>query len=57
MEAKGLVINASEHYREAAIFSSNNYRAFKLLGSTLFGAGEYELAEKALQKVVLLKHC
>ncbi|PKU76137.1 putative TPR repeat-containing protein [Dendrobium catenatum] len=55
MEAEGLVINASEHYREAAILFPSHYRALKLLGSALFGVGEYEPAEKALQEAVILK--
>ncbi|XP_020575732.1 uncharacterized TPR repeat-containing protein At2g32450-like [Phalaenopsis equestris] len=55
MEAEGLVINASEHYREAAILSPSHYKALKLLGSALFGVGEYEPAETALQEAVFLK--
>lgn len=55
MEGEGLLINASEHYREAAILCPTHYRALKLLGSALLGVGEYGLAEKALEEAVLLK--
>nr|XP_010910390.1 uncharacterized TPR repeat-containing protein At1g05150 [Elaeis guineensis] len=55
MEGEGLLINASEHYREAAILCPTHYRALKLLGSALFGVGQYAPAEKALEEAVLLK--
>lgn len=55
MEGEGLLINASEHYREAAILCPTHYRALKLLGSALFGVGEYGPAAKALEEAVLLK--
>ncbi|KAG0488032.1 hypothetical protein HPP92_006843 [Vanilla planifolia] len=55
MESEGLVINACEHYREAAILFPSHYRALKLLGSALLGVGELEQAQKALEEAILLK--
>ncbi|KAK8969069.1 hypothetical protein KSP40_PGU017257 [Platanthera guangdongensis] len=55
LEGEGLVLNACDHYREAAILSPNHFRALKLLGSALFGAGELSAAEKALQEAVFLR--
>lgn len=55
MEAEGMVLNACEHYREAAILCPSHYRALKLLGSALFGVGEYRAAEKALEEAIYLK--
>ncbi|KAH7685416.1 EF-hand-containing protein [Dioscorea alata] len=54
MESDGLLINAAEHYREAAILCPTHYRALKHLGSALFGAGDYRAAEKALEAAVSL---
>ncbi|KAK3147731.1 hypothetical protein QOZ80_3BG0286040 [Eleusine coracana subsp. coracana] len=55
MEAEGMVLGACEHYREAAILSPSHARALKLLGSALFGVGEYRAAEKALEEAIFLK--
>ncbi|KAG9443970.1 hypothetical protein H6P81_015310 [Aristolochia fimbriata] len=55
LEGEGLLLNASEHYREAAILCPTHYRALKLLGSALFGVGEYGPAETALEEAILLK--
>ncbi|ONK75663.1 uncharacterized protein A4U43_C03F19240 [Asparagus officinalis] len=55
MEAEGMVLSACEHYREAAILCPSHFRALKLLGSALFGVGEYRAAEKALEEAVFLK--
>ncbi|KAJ4767376.1 Calcium-binding tetratricopeptide family protein [Rhynchospora pubera] len=55
MEAEGMVLNACEHYREAAILCPSHFRALKLLGSALFGVGEYRAAEKALEEAIYLK--
>jgi tetratricopeptide (TPR) repeat protein len=55
MEAEGMVLGACEHYREAAILSPSHSRALKLLGSALFGVGEYRAAEKALEEAIFLK--
>ncbi|KAJ0972027.1 hypothetical protein J5N97_019986 [Dioscorea zingiberensis] len=54
MEGDGLLINAAEHYREAAILCPTHYRALKHLGSALFGVGDYGSAEKALEAAVSL---
>ncbi|XP_068660710.1 uncharacterized TPR repeat-containing protein At1g05150-like [Aristolochia californica] len=54
LEGEGLLLNASEHYREAAILCPTHYRALKLLGSALFGVGEYGPAETALEEAILL---
>ncbi|XP_073003521.1 uncharacterized TPR repeat-containing protein At2g32450-like [Typha latifolia] len=55
MEGEGLLINASEQYLEATLLCPTHYRALKLLGSALFGIGEYDKAQKALEEAVLLK--
>ncbi|XP_072998361.1 uncharacterized TPR repeat-containing protein At1g05150-like [Typha latifolia] len=55
MESEGMMLGACEHYREAAILCPTHFRALKLLGSALFGVGEYRAAEKALQEAVFLK--
>ncbi|KAL5681171.1 hypothetical protein ACJX0J_007556, partial [Zea mays] len=44
-----------KEYREAAILCPSHARALKLLGSTLFGVGEYRAAEKALEEAIFLK--
>lgn len=55
LEGEGMVMNACEHYREAAILCPTHFRALKLLGSALFGVGEYRAAEKALEEAVFLR--
>ncbi|XP_020104617.1 uncharacterized TPR repeat-containing protein At1g05150-like [Ananas comosus] len=55
MEGEGMILGACEHYREAAILSSTHFRSLKLLGSALFGVGEYRAAEKALEEAVFLR--
>ncbi|KAI0495248.1 hypothetical protein KFK09_025398 [Dendrobium nobile] len=55
LEGEGMVLNACEHYREAAILCPTHFRALKLLGSALFGVGEYRAAEKALEEAVFLR--
>lgn len=55
LEGEGMVLNACEHYREAAILCPTHFRALKLLGSALFGMGEYRAAEKALEEAVFLR--
>lgn len=45
---------ACEHYREAAILDPGHFRALKLLGSALFGLGEYPAAEEALRHSLYL---
>lgn len=55
LEAEGMVLNACEHYREAAIFCPTHFRALKLLGSALFGVGEYRAAVKALEEATYMK--
>jgi tetratricopeptide (TPR) repeat protein len=44
-----------KEYREAAILCPSHARALKLLGSALFGVGEYRAAEKALEEAIFLK--
>ncbi|XAR61689.1 hypothetical protein NMG60_11016181 [Bertholletia excelsa] len=56
LEGEGMVISACEHYREAAIHCPTHFRALKLLGSALFGAGEYKAAVKALEEAIYLKN-
>ncbi|KAL8216096.1 hypothetical protein R6Q57_022933 [Mikania cordata] len=51
-----MVISACEHYREAAILCPTHFRALKLLGSALFGVGEYKAAVKALEEAIYLKN-
>ncbi|KAF6160543.1 hypothetical protein GIB67_019483 [Kingdonia uniflora] len=55
LEAEGMILSACEHYREAAILCPTHFRALKLLGSALFGVGEYQAAEKALEEAIFLK--
>ncbi|KAF9620834.1 hypothetical protein IFM89_014771 [Coptis chinensis] len=55
LEAEGMVLSACEHYREAAILCPTHFRALKLLGSALFGVGEYRAAEKTLEEAIFLK--
>ncbi|KAK6929679.1 hypothetical protein RJ641_003773 [Dillenia turbinata] len=55
LEAEGMVINACEHYREAVILYPTHFRALKLLGSALFGVGEYKVVVKALEEAIFLK--
>lgn len=55
LESEGMLLSACEHYREAAILCSTHYRALKLLGSALFGVGEYRAAEKALDEAIFLR--
>lgn len=55
LEAEGMVLSACEHYREAAILYPTHYRALKLLGSALFGVGEYRAAVKALEEAIFMK--
>ncbi|KAJ3693413.1 hypothetical protein LUZ60_008893 [Juncus effusus] len=54
-ESEGMILNACEHYREAAILNPSHFRALKLLGSALFGVGEYRAAEKALEEAIYLR--
>ncbi|XP_047307788.1 uncharacterized TPR repeat-containing protein At2g32450-like [Impatiens glandulifera] len=56
LEAEGMILNACEHYREAAILSPTHFRALKLLGSALVGVGEYKAAVKALEEAIFLKN-
>nr|XP_043606536.1 uncharacterized TPR repeat-containing protein At1g05150-like [Erigeron canadensis] len=56
LEGEGMVISACEHYREAAILCPTHFRALKLLGSALFGVGEYKAAVKALEEAIYLKN-
>eukprot|EP00268_Persea_americana_P035335 TRINITY_DN3487_c0_g2_i1.p1 TRINITY_DN3487_c0_g2~~TRINITY_DN3487_c0_g2_i1.p1 ORF type:complete len:802 (+),score=167.00 TRINITY_DN3487_c0_g2_i1:432-2837(+) len=55
LEGEGMVLGACEHYREAAILCPAHFRALKLLGSALFGVGEYRAAEKALEEAIFLR--
>ncbi|KAI3861533.1 hypothetical protein MKW98_000485 [Papaver atlanticum] len=55
LEGEGMVLSACENYREAAILCPTHFRALKLLGSALFGVGEYRAAEKALEEAIFLK--
>ncbi len=50
-----MLICACEHYREAAILNPDHYCALKLLGSALYGLGEYHAAEKCLIEALVLK--
>ncbi|XP_043687407.1 uncharacterized TPR repeat-containing protein At2g32450-like [Telopea speciosissima] len=54
LQGEGMLLSASEHYREAAILCPTHYQALKLLGSALLGLGEYRAAKKALEEAVLL---
>ncbi|KAL3840258.1 hypothetical protein ACJIZ3_024849 [Penstemon smallii] len=55
-EGEGMVLSACEHYREAAILCPTHFRALKLLGSALFGVGEYKAAVKALEEAIYMKN-
>lgn len=56
LEGEGMVLSSCEHYREAAILCPTHFRALKLLGSALFGVGEYKAAVKALEEAIYLKN-
>lgn len=49
-----MLMCACDHYREAAILNPRHYRALKLLGSALYGLGEYRAAQKCLEEALLL---
>eukprot|EP00249_Psilotum_nudum_P005583 c19034_g1_i1 orf=675-3197(+) len=55
LEGEGMLLGASEHYKEAAIREPKHFRALKLLGSALYGVAEYRAAEKALGEAIYLK--
>jgi len=55
LEATGMLMNACEHYREAAILNPSHFRALKLLGSALYGLGELRAAEEALEHALHLQ--
>lgn len=55
LEGEGMLLSASEHYKEATKLVPKHYRAWKLLGSALYGVGEYRPAQKALQEAINLK--
>jgi tetratricopeptide (TPR) repeat protein len=55
LEGEGMLIGACYHYREAAILNAKHYRALKLLGSALYGLGEYRAAEQCLVEALVLK--
>lgn len=54
LEGEGMLLGASEHYKEAAIREPKHYRALKHLGSALYGVGEYRAARKALMEAIFL---
>ncbi|MCO5604942.1 hypothetical protein L7F22_059117 [Adiantum nelumboides] len=54
LEGEGMLLGASEHYKEAAIREPKHYRALKHLGSALYGVGEYRAAKKALTEAIFL---
>ncbi|KAH7414764.1 hypothetical protein KP509_14G010000 [Ceratopteris richardii] len=54
LEGEGMLLGASEHYKEAAIRETKHYRAWKHLGSALYGVGEYRAAKKALTEAIFL---
>lgn len=54
LEGEGMLLGASEHYKEAAIREPKHYRALKHLGSALYGVGEYRAAKKALLEAIFL---
>jgi tetratricopeptide (TPR) repeat protein len=45
-----MLMCACEHYWEATILNPDHYHALKLLGSALYGLGEYHAAEKCLRE-------
>ncbi|GBG61482.1 hypothetical protein CBR_g21825 [Chara braunii] len=55
LEAEGMLLCACDHYREAAILNTQHFRALKLLGSALFGVGELDKAEQALEHAIYLR--
>ncbi|KAG6399324.1 hypothetical protein SASPL_140800 [Salvia splendens] len=56
LEGEGMVLGACEHYREAAILCPTHFWALKLLGSALFGVGEYRAAVKALEMAIYMNN-
>eukprot|EP00250_Pteridium_aquilinum_P019821 c24588_g1_i1 orf=551-3034(+) len=54
LESEGMLLGASEHYKEAATKEPKHYRALKLLGSALYGVGENNAAKEALVKAISL---
>jgi tetratricopeptide (TPR) repeat protein len=52
LEAEGLLLNACEQYEKALSFAPKHPRALKLLGSCLYGVGEYRRAEKVLTEAI-----
>lgn len=55
LEGDGMLLSACEHYKKATTLSPRHYRALKLLGSALYGLGEYREAERALTEAISLK--
>lgn len=55
LEEEGLLMNSCQHYREAAMLNPHHHRAMKLLGSALYGLGEFHAAEEALQNALYLE--
>ncbi|KAH7295466.1 hypothetical protein KP509_27G049500 [Ceratopteris richardii] len=55
LETEGMLFSAAEHYQEAVKLSPQNHKALKLLGSALYGAGDYRLAEKALKEAIAIQ--
>ncbi|KAI5068801.1 hypothetical protein GOP47_0017146 [Adiantum capillus-veneris] len=55
LEADGMLLSACENYKKATRLSPKHYRALKLLGSALYGVGQYRAAERALSEATSLK--
>ncbi|MCO5567212.1 hypothetical protein L7F22_020901 [Adiantum nelumboides] len=55
LEGQGMLLSAAKHYKEAAKLSPKNHRACKLLGSALYGVGDFRAAENALREAIVLK--
>ncbi|KAK9820433.1 hypothetical protein WJX72_010306 [[Myrmecia] bisecta] len=55
LEADGLLLSASEQYREACRLNPQHHRAFKLLGSARFALGDLPGAREALEQALQLK--
>ncbi|MCO5600435.1 hypothetical protein L7F22_054548 [Adiantum nelumboides] len=55
LEGQGMLLSAAEHYKEAAKLSPKSHRACKLLGSALYGVGDFRAAENALREAIVLK--
>eukprot|EP00250_Pteridium_aquilinum_P000217 c10241_g3_i1 orf=1-1827(-) len=55
LEGDGMLLSACEHYKKATTLSPRHYRALKLLGSALYGVGEYKAAERALTEAITIK--